>query len=102
MTTDSLARWEHGKRMAKKTKVRPWTKDHVRTLKTLAREKTKTTAIARKLNQSVGAMDAREEDTQPRDRTVIVKLSCWEEFVQKLPSLTIRAVVFGTRCGFEV
>jgi hypothetical protein len=32
--------------MAKKTtKLRPWTKEDVQTLKTLAREKTKTTAI---------------------------------------------------------
>jgi hypothetical protein len=42
--------------MAKKaTKIRPWTKDEVRTLKTLAREKTKTTVIARKLKRSVDA-----------------------------------------------
>jgi hypothetical protein len=42
--------------MAKKTtKIRPWTKDDVRTLKTLAREKTKTTVIARKLKRGVGA-----------------------------------------------
>jgi hypothetical protein len=41
--------------MAKKTKVRPWTKDDVRTLKTLAREKTKTTVIARKLKRTEGA-----------------------------------------------
>jgi hypothetical protein len=42
--------------MARKTaKVRPWTKEDVRTLKTLAREKTKTTVIARKLKRSVGA-----------------------------------------------
>jgi hypothetical protein len=42
--------------MAKKTtKLRPWTKDDVRTLKTLAREKTKTSVIARKLKRSVGA-----------------------------------------------
>jgi len=38
--------------MAKKTKVQPWTKDDVQTLKTLAREKTKTTVIARKLKRS--------------------------------------------------
>jgi hypothetical protein len=43
--------------MAKKTtKLRPWTKEDVRTLKMLAREKAKTTAIARKLKRSVGAM----------------------------------------------
>ena len=36
-------------------KVRPWTKEDVRMLKSLAREKTKTTAIARKLKRSVGA-----------------------------------------------
>jgi hypothetical protein len=42
--------------MAKKaTKLRPWTKEDVRTLKTLAREKTKTSVIARKLKRSVGA-----------------------------------------------
>jgi hypothetical protein len=47
----------HGEtEMAKKaTKIRPWTKEDVRTLKTLAREKTKTTVIARKLKRSVGA-----------------------------------------------
>jgi hypothetical protein len=38
-----------------RTKLRPWTKDDVRTLKTLAREKTKTTVIARKLGRSVEA-----------------------------------------------
>jgi hypothetical protein len=38
--------------MAKKTttKLRPWTKENLRTLKTLARERTKTTVIARKLS----------------------------------------------------
>jgi len=42
--------------MAKKTtKLRPWTKEDVKTLKTLAREKVKTTVIARKLKRSVGA-----------------------------------------------
>jgi hypothetical protein len=41
--------------MPKKTKLRPWTKDDVRTLKALAREKTKTTVIARQLRRSVGA-----------------------------------------------
>jgi hypothetical protein len=42
--------------MAKKTtKVRPWTKEDVRMLKTLAREKTKTTVIARKLKRTEGA-----------------------------------------------
>jgi hypothetical protein len=42
--------------MAKKVvKQRDWTKEDVRTLKTLAREKTKTTVIARKLKRSVGA-----------------------------------------------
>ena len=40
--------------MAKK-KLRPWTKEDVRTLKTLAREKTKTTVIARKLKRSYAA-----------------------------------------------
>jgi hypothetical protein len=42
--------------MATKTaKPRAWTKDDVRTLKELARAKTKTTDIARKLKRSVGA-----------------------------------------------
>jgi hypothetical protein len=37
------------------TKARPWTEEDVRTPKTLAREKTKTIVIARKLKRSVGA-----------------------------------------------
>jgi hypothetical protein len=41
--------------MAKTTKLRSWTKEDVRTLKTLAREKVKTSVIARKLKRSVGA-----------------------------------------------
>jgi hypothetical protein len=41
--------------MEKITRSRPWTKEDVRTLKSLAREKTKTTVIARKLKRSVGA-----------------------------------------------
>ena len=42
--------------MAKKaSKLRPWTKEDIRTLKTLAREETKTTVIARKLKRSVQA-----------------------------------------------
>jgi hypothetical protein len=42
--------------MAKKVvKQRDWTKEDVRMLKTLAREKTKTTVIARKLKRSVAA-----------------------------------------------
>jgi hypothetical protein len=41
--------------MAKKTlKLRAWTKEDIRTLKSLAREKTKTTVIARKLKRTVG------------------------------------------------
>jgi hypothetical protein len=46
--------------MAKRTKrtkqLRAWTKEDVRTLKTLAREKVKTSVIARKLKRSVGAI----------------------------------------------
>jgi hypothetical protein len=43
-------------KMAKQTvKRRDWTKEDVRILKTLAREKTKTTVIARRLKRSVGA-----------------------------------------------
>jgi len=42
--------------MAKKVgKLRAWTKEDIRTLKTLAREKKKTTVIARTLKRSVGA-----------------------------------------------
>ena len=42
--------------MAKQTvKRRDWTKEDVRILKTLARENTKTTVIARRLKRSVGA-----------------------------------------------
>jgi|HubBroStandDraft_4_1064222.scaffolds.fasta_scaffold566806_1 hypothetical protein len=40
---------------AKKVKRREWTKEDVRTLKALAREGTKTTAIARKLKRTEGA-----------------------------------------------
>jgi hypothetical protein len=43
--------------MAKKiTRSRPWTKEELRMLKTLAREQTKTTVIARKLKRSVAAV----------------------------------------------
>ncbi len=42
-------------RMAKKVKLQSWTKEDVRTLKTLAREKRKTTVIARTLKRSMGA-----------------------------------------------
>ena len=42
--------------MAKKAlKPRPWTKEDVRTLKTLKREKVKMRVIARKLRRSLGA-----------------------------------------------
>jgi hypothetical protein len=42
--------------MAKKaTKLRPWSKEDIRMMKTLAREKTKTSVIARKLKRSVQA-----------------------------------------------
>jgi hypothetical protein len=40
---------------AKKVKVRAWTNEDIRMLKALAREGTKTTAIARKSKRSVGA-----------------------------------------------
>ena len=39
----------------KKAQRREWTKEDVRMLKSLAREGTKTTAIARKLKQSLSA-----------------------------------------------
>jgi hypothetical protein len=42
--------------LAKKVlKRQPWTKEDIRTLKTLAREKKKTTTIARMLKRTVGA-----------------------------------------------
>ena len=42
--------------MAKKTrKSRPWTKEDVRMLKTMVRERTKTSVIARKLKRTYGA-----------------------------------------------
>jgi predicted transcriptional regulator len=37
------------------TKLRPWTEEDVRTLKTLAHEKTKTIVIARKLKRTIAA-----------------------------------------------
>ena len=42
--------------MARKAKVRAWTKADIRMLKSLARARTKTTAIARKLKRTVGAI----------------------------------------------
>jgi hypothetical protein len=45
-----------GNEMAKKiTRNRPWTKAEARMLKSLAREKTKATVIASKLNRSYAA-----------------------------------------------
>jgi len=41
--------------MAKVAKMRPWTNEDIRMLKTLARGKEKTTVIARKLKRSIGA-----------------------------------------------
>jgi len=42
--------------MAKKTKKsRPWTKEDISMLKTMVREKTKTTVVARKLKRTYGA-----------------------------------------------
>jgi hypothetical protein len=41
------------KAMAKKTtKPRPWTKEDIRTLKSMVREKTKTSVVARKLKRT--------------------------------------------------
>jgi hypothetical protein len=42
--------------MAKTMKSRPWTKEDVQTLKTMTREKTKTSVIARKLKRTYNAM----------------------------------------------
>jgi polysaccharide deacetylase 2 family uncharacterized protein YibQ len=44
---------------AKTVKLRPWTIEDVRTLKTLAREKTKTIAIGRKLKRTLAATYAK-------------------------------------------
>jgi hypothetical protein len=55
IAADSLAPLMQGGEMATTTKLRPWTKEDVRTLKTLAREKMKTTVIARKLRRTEGA-----------------------------------------------
>jgi hypothetical protein len=44
-----------GELMAKKVTLRRWTKEDVRMLKALAREKRKTSVIARTLKRSVGA-----------------------------------------------
>jgi hypothetical protein len=41
--------------MAKTAKMRPWTKEDIRMLKTQARGKEKTSMIARKLKRSIGA-----------------------------------------------
>ena len=49
-------RFDSEMRMAKKVvKLRAWTKEDIRTLKTLAREKKKTSVIARTLKRSMGA-----------------------------------------------
>jgi hypothetical protein len=49
--------------MAKKTaKIRPWTKDDLRMLKTLAREKTRTSVIARKLKRTLYATYQKASD----------------------------------------
>jgi hypothetical protein len=44
-----------GANMAKKTKRREWTKDDVRELKSLARQKTPVAKIAKSLNRTPGA-----------------------------------------------
>jgi hypothetical protein len=55
--------------MAKATKnPRPWTKEDVRLLKTLVREKTKTSVVARKLKRTEGA-------TRPKASMLGVKLA---------------------------
>ena len=49
-------------------KPRPWTKEDVRMLKTMLREKTKTSVVARKLKRTVGA-------TRQKANALGVKLS---------------------------
>jgi hypothetical protein len=39
----------------KGTRARPWTKEDIKTLKALVRDKTKTTVVARKLKRTPGA-----------------------------------------------
>ena len=41
--------------MGKRSKRREWTKEHVRELKTLARQKTPATRIAKSLKRTLGA-----------------------------------------------
>ena len=54
---------------AKKTKKpRPWTKEDLRMLKTMLREKTKTSVVARKLKRTAGA-------TRQKARALGVKLA---------------------------
>jgi hypothetical protein len=56
MAVDSNGMLSHGDQMAKKvTRSRPWTKEELRMLKTLTREKTRM-VIARKLKRSVDAI----------------------------------------------
>jgi hypothetical protein len=56
--------------MAKKTlKLRAWTTSDVRMLKSLAREKTKTTVIARKLKRTVGATYQQARVASVEDRS---------------------------------
>jgi hypothetical protein len=43
------------KRPTTKRKSRPWTNEDIKTLKTLVREKTKTTVVARKLKRTLTA-----------------------------------------------
>jgi len=68
--------------MAKKTtKPRPWTKDDIQMLKTLVREKTKTSVVARNLKRSptatrqkASALDVKlagsQKSTKPNRRRV--------------------------------
>jgi hypothetical protein len=57
IAADSLSTFgAQGTEMARKTaKRRDWTKEDVRTLKTLARERVKTSVIARRLKRTEGA-----------------------------------------------
>jgi len=58
----------------KKVKLRPWTKDDVKTLKTLAREGTKTTAIAQKLKRSVGATKQKSNEARSIARGAVERV----------------------------
>jgi hypothetical protein len=87
--------------MAKK-KLRPWTKEDVRTLKRLARERTKTTVIARseaERRSDVSASNETWSDAWGRskeERGVMAGLGSFRRRVIKF--LTLQKQLFRTDC----